>query len=126
MSDKRQRVLMIDDDEQIVEAVQFALEERGYEVIIANDGAAGLMRAERDEPDLILLDVVMPKRSGFAVLEHLSRSQRRTPPIIMLTANDEQRHRDYAESCGASAFLPKPFDLAELVETVDGLLEKSS
>jgi len=124
MNGTRKRILLVDDDEQIIEAVQFALEERGYEVLTASDGAAGLMRAERDEPDLIVLDVVMPKRSGFAVLEHLSRSRHRTPPIIMLTANDEQRHRDYAASCGVAAFIAKPFDIGELMQTVDSLLKK--
>ena len=80
MEASRKRVLIVDDDEQIVEAVQMALEEKGYEVLTAGDGAEGLVRAERDEPDLILLDVVLPKRSGFTVLDHLRRSRFRSEP----------------------------------------------
>jgi DNA-binding response OmpR family regulator len=124
MTGPGKRVLVVDDDEQIVEAVQCALEERGYEVLTAGDGAEGLVRAERDEPDLILLDVVLPKRSGFSVLDHLRRSKFRSKPIIMLTANDEPRHRDFAASCGADAFIAKPFDLGELMARVDALLEQ--
>jgi DNA-binding response OmpR family regulator len=119
----KKRVLIVDDDEQIVEAVQMALEQGGYEVLTARDGAEGLMRAERDEPDLILLDVVLPKRSGFTVLDHLRRSRFRSTPIIMLTANDEQRHRDFAATRGADAFITKPFDMCELLSEIDTLLK---
>ena len=123
MSDSKKRVLVVDDDEEIVESVQLALQERGYEVLIAHDGAEGLVRAERDEPDLILLDIVLPKRSGFTVLDHIRRGHVHPPRIIMLTANDEQRHRDFAASCGADAYIAKPFDMGELLSEVDLLLQ---
>ena len=123
MEMSRKRVLIVDDDEQIVEAVQMALEEKGYDVLTACDGAEGLVRAERDHPDLILLDVVLPKRSGFTVLDHLRRSRFRATPIIMLTANDEQRHRDFAAARGADAFIAKPFDMVELMIEVESLLK---
>lgn len=123
MSDETKRVLVVDDDEQILESVRLALEDHGYEVLTARDGAEGLVRAERDEPDLIVLDVVLPKRSGFTVLDHLRRGPLRTLPIIVLTASDEQRHRDFAASCGADRFLPKPFDMSDLLTEVDRLLK---
>jgi len=123
MSDSKKRVLLVDDNEEILDAVRIALEEHGYEVLTARDGAEGMMRAERDEPDLIVLDVVLPKRSGFSVLDHLRRGHFRVTPIIMLTASDEQRHRDFAASCGANAYISKPFDMGELLSEVDTLLK---
>jgi DNA-binding response OmpR family regulator len=122
MSDSSKRILVVDDDEEILETVQFALQDQGYEVLLAHDGQEGLMRAERDQPDLILLDIIMPKRSGFAVLERLRQSRIRSPRIIMLTANTDPRHREFAESRGADAFLNKPFDMDELLTTVESLL----
>ena len=124
MSDSSKRILVVDDDEEILETVRFALQDQGYEVLLAHDGQEGLMRAERDQPDLILLDIIMPKRSGFAVLERLRQSRLRSPRIIMLTANTDPRHLEFAESRGADAFLNKPFDMDELLATVESLLNK--
>ena len=124
MSDSSKRILVVDDDEEILETVRFALQDQGYEVLLAHDGQEGLMRAERDQPDLILLDIIMPKRSGFAVLERLRQSRIRSPRIIMLTANTDPRHLEFAESRGADAFLNKPFDMDELLATVESLLNK--
>ena len=116
-------VLVVDDNQQNLELLLAYLEDVDCRTISACDGAEGLVRAERDEPDLILLDVVLPKRSGFTVLDHLRRSRFRAPRIIMLTANDEQRHRDFAAARGADAFIAKPFDMAELMSEVDSLLK---
>lgn len=116
------RVLVIDDDQSIVETLQTALRHAGYHVLVARDGAEGLMRAERDAPDLIILDVVMPRRSGFSILERL-RYFRETTPIIIVTGNEEPRHREFAESRGASAFLNKPFAIDDLLATVKKLLK---
>jgi DNA-binding response OmpR family regulator len=122
MADSPKRVLLVDDDADIVEPVRFALQEHGYEVLVASDGSEALMRVERDAPDLILLDVIMPKRSGFSVLERLSRRAGHIPPVIMMSGSAESRHRDYAESQGVSQFLSKPFEMTELLERVDSLL----
>ena len=118
----RKRVLIVEDDEQVLQSVQIALEEEGFEVLTARDGAEGLMRAERDQPDLIVLDVVLPRRSGFTVLERLRQSPFRSPPIIVLSANDEPKHRTFATACGASAFFAKPFDMGDLLGAVHTLL----
>ena len=122
MNEHIKRILLVDDDELILESVKSALEDCGYEVLLARDGAEALMRAERDAPDLILLDVIMPIRSGYSVLDHLHRNRTRTPPVIMMTANEEERFRGYAESRGANAFLQKPFEMSQLLSEVETLL----
>lgn len=122
MSDGMKRVLIVDDDAGIIEVVECALRERGYEVLIARDGDEALKRAERDAPDLIILDLVMPKRSGLTVLKRLKRDRPGAPPIIMLTARDEERHREFAKSLGVSAYLNKPFDIDALMDTVESLI----
>ncbi len=123
MSETRKRVLVVDDDEQVLESVQLALQDRGYEVMLARDGSEALVRAERDEPDLIILDVVMPKRSGFVVLDRIRKSHVRSPRIIMVTANDAPRQREFAESRGIDAFVSKPFDMCSLLNKVDSLMK---
>lgn len=122
MSERTKRILIVDDDATIIEVVDCALRERGFEVLIARDGDEALKRAERDAPDLILLDLVMPKRSGMTVLERLKRDRPGAPPIIMLTARDEERHREFAKSLGVSAYLNKPFDIDTLINTVETLI----
>jgi len=122
MCDPTKRVLLVDDDETIIESVRHALQVHGYEVIVARDGAEALMRVERDAPDLILLDMVMPKRSGFSVLERLDTGNVSVPPVIMMSGNAEERHRNYAASHGVDAFFGKPFDLPDLLARIDSLL----
>ena len=124
MNQQPHRVLLVDDDESILESVRCALAERGYEVLVARDGAEALARAERDAPDLIVLDLVMPKRSGLTVLDRLRARNTTSPRIIMLTANDEARHRDFALSRGVTAFLAKPFEMEELLTEVDAVFEE--
>ncbi len=122
MNTKPKRVLLVDDDQQILESLQFALRERGYEVLLAHDGKEGLIRAERDAPDLVVLDMMMPKRSGFVVLDRLRSSTHRHPKIIMMTGNDDVRHQQFAESRGVDAFIKKPFELQVLLAVVDSLI----
>jgi DNA-binding response OmpR family regulator len=122
-TDETKRVLVVDDDESIVETVRVALTEHGYEVIVARDGAEGLSRAERDAPDLIILDLVMPRRSGLMVLDRLSKTPSRAPHVILLTANDQEKHREFVKTCGVAAFLKKPVDIGDLIARVDSLLQ---
>lgn len=119
------RVLVIDDDRSILEVVEMALTERGYEVLLADDGAEGLARVERDRPDLIILDMVMPRRSGLMVLERLRQWGTQSPRIIVLSASDHPKQREYAMTCGADAFLSKPVDIDVIADQVDSLLSKS-
>jgi DNA-binding response OmpR family regulator len=119
---KRQRVLLVDDDHEIVESVRFALEATGYEVLVARDGNQGLAMAEREDPDLVILDMMMPKRSGFLVLEKLRRTRPVPLRVIMITANEGSRHKAYAEMLGVDDYIRKPFAMDRLMESVKRLL----
>ncbi|MFM8406499.1 MAG: response regulator transcription factor [Pirellulaceae bacterium] len=123
--DQRQpRVLIVDDDFEIIEAVRYALEEQGYEVLVARDGNQGLAMAEQVQPDLMLLDMMMPKRSGFLVLESLHRASLPPMRIIMMTANEGERHKAYAEMLGVDDYLRKPLAIDRLMASVRHWLEE--
>ena len=116
------RVLLVDDDTEIVESMRTVLESRGYEISIARDGNQGLMMAEKDDPDLVVLDMMMPKRSGFLVLEKLRRSRPVPMKVIMITANEGSRHKAYAEMLGVDDYIRKPFAMDRLLASIDKLL----
>jgi len=119
-SDKR--ILIVDDDAEIVESLRYALEAKKYTVLIARDGNQGLAMAEREDPDLVILDMMMPKRSGFLVLEKLRRTRAVPLKVIMITANEGSRHKAYAEMLGVDDYIRKPSAMERLVESVNCLL----
>ena len=123
-SDQPKRILLVDDDAEIVESMRTVLEARGYETLVARDGNQGLAIAERELPDLLILDMMMPKKSGFLVLERLKgkQSKNRNLPCIMITANEGGRHRAYAEMLGVEVYIRKPFAMDKLIGAVDQLL----
>ena len=121
-SAKPQRILLVDDDHEIVESVRYALEANGFEVLVARDGNQGLAMAEREDPDLVILDMMMPKRSGFLVLEKLRRSRPVPLRVIMITANEGSRHTAYAEMLGVDDYIRKPFAMDRLMDSVKRLL----
>jgi DNA-binding response OmpR family regulator len=116
------RILLVDDDQEIVESMRLALESKGYEIIVANDGNQGLAMAEKEDPDLVILDMMMPKRSGFLVLERLRRTRPVPLRIIMITANEGSRHKAYAEMLGVDDYIRKPFAMDRLLASVGRLL----
>jgi DNA-binding response OmpR family regulator len=118
----KKRILLVDDDREIVESMRIALEAGGYEIIIARDGNQGLVMVERDNPDLVILDMMMPKRSGFLVLEKVRRSRPVPLRVIMITANEGSRHKAYAEMLGVDDYIRKPFAMDRLIDSVDRLL----
>ncbi len=118
----RKRILLVDDDREIIESMRIALEGAGYEVLIARDGNQGLALAEREDPDLAILDMMMPKRSGFLVLEKLRRTRPVPLRIIMVTANEGNRHKAYAETLGVDDYIRKPFAMDRLLDSVSRLL----
>ena len=122
MTVRKKRVLIVDDDEEILEFTELAFREHGYEVLVARDGAEALTRAERDAPDLIVLDIIMPRRSGFSVLERLCRGPNGLPRIIVVTADEDERRQEVAKSKGADAYIRKPFDVDRLLEKAAELL----
>jgi DNA-binding response OmpR family regulator len=119
---KKRRVLLVDDDAEIVEAMRYALEAKGYEILVARDGNQGLAMAEREDPDLVILDMMMPKRSGFLVLEKLRRTRPIPMRVIMITANEGSRHKAYAEMLGVDDYIRKPFAMDRLMDSVSRLL----
>ncbi len=116
------RILLVDDDTEIAETMRTALEAAGYQIIVARDGNQGLAMVEREDPDLVILDMMMPKRSGFLVLEWLRRNRRVPTRVIMITANEGSRHKAYAEMLGVDDYIRKPFPMARLIESVGRLL----
>jgi DNA-binding response OmpR family regulator len=98
------------------------LESRGYVVLVARDGNQGAVMAERDAPDLVILDMMMPKRSGFIVLERLRRTKPDPVRVIMITANEGARHKAYAEMLGVDDYIRKPFPMDRLLDSVDRLM----
>lgn len=123
-SDDGKRILLVDDDAEIIESLRLALESNGYTVLVARDGNQGLALTERENPDLVILDMMMPKRSGFLVLEKLRRTRENPPRVIMITANEGSRHKAYAEMLGVDDYLRKPFPMDKLIGSVDRLLGK--
>ena len=118
---KRKRILLVDDDAEIIESLRYALEAKGYDILVARDGNQGLALAERETPDLVILDMMMPKRSGFLVLEKL-RQLELPVKVIMITANEGSRHKAYAEMLGVDDYIRKPFAMDRLVDSVQRLL----
>src|SRR5262245_60438048 len=116
------KVLLVDDDPEIIDAIRYALEAKGFKIFIARDGNQGLAMAESEDPDLVILDMMMPKRSGFLVLEKLRRTRPVPVRVIMITANEGSRHKAYAEMLGVDDYLRKPFAMDKLIDTVQRLL----
>ena len=119
---RNRTILIADDEAEVVQLVRMILEWEGYTVVAAADGLETLERAEMDKPDLILLDVRMPKMSGLTVLEHLSRSETAIP-VIMLSVVTTQPDVRSALQRGAVAYLTKPFELKEMTRLVEQILE---
>ena len=117
-------VLLVDDDRDTLTAIQSALSDLGVNILTASDGNQAVTQADTHHPDLVVLDMMLPKRSGFLVMEKLKRGKKRGEPprIIMITANQGVRHRAYAESLGVDLYLYKPVRMEKLIEAIKGLL----
>lgn len=114
-------VLLVDDDADILSAMQTVIERQGYRVLTASDGNLGLAVAEREAPALVIVDMMMPRKSGFLVLEKLKSRPDGGPRVIMVTANEGSRHRAYAEILGVDDYIRKPFEMSRLLESVQRL-----
>ena len=115
-------ILVIDDNPDILDTVAFALKQAGYDVCTATNGEDGLALAHDTQPALVVLDMMMPKRSGFLVIESLRKDYEYPIKIIMMTANEGERHESYAELLGVDEYLRKPFAMQHLVQRVNELL----
>lgn len=119
-----EKILLVDDEEMIVESIEFALVQEGYEVVKAHDGQEALQQVQLSKPNLIVLDLMLPKLSGLEVCRLLRREQNDIP-IIMLTAKGEEIDRVIGLEVGADDYLIKPFSLRELVARIKALLRRS-
>ena len=111
-------ILIVDDDRELVEGLRAVLERQGYRVMQAHDGHQGKQAIYNQRPDLVILDMMMPRMGGYPVLEHF-RGRTDAPPIIMITANEGSRHKAYAEYLGVIDYIRKPFAMERLLEAVD-------
>ena len=111
------KVLVVDDEQNIVDILRFNLQREGFEVLAAYDGPDGLRQAQTLSPDLILLDVMLPGMDGFHVCEELRKTDPLTP-VIMLTAREEERDRVLGLELGADDYVVKPFSVRELMARV--------
>ena len=118
-----QKILIIDDEQDIVETLQFTLETEGYECHTAFDGEEGLRLAKELFPDLIILDVMMPKMNGFKICRLLKYDNAyKNIPIIMLTARSQDEDKSLGEETGANEYVTKPFELEDIIQKIKGYL----
>ncbi|TAM37529.1 response regulator [bacterium] len=117
--------MIIDDEKDLVDFVKIRLEANDYQVVSACDGEEGLSASAREDPDLILLDILIPKIDGFKVCRELKRSPSTAGiPIIMLTAKDRIEDVKLAKEAGADGYIIKPFDSATLLLSIKDQLDK--
>ncbi len=116
--DDRKLILVVDDDIELSDGLRSVLERQGYRVMQARDGQQGKQMVYQHKPDLIILDMMMPRMGGYPVLEHF-RDKPEAPPIIMITANEGSRHKAYAEYLGVVDYIRKPFAMERLMESVN-------
>src|SRR5947207_838409 len=121
---KDKRILLVDDDNDILISMQAAFEPTGALVETANNGNKAVELAEKHQPDLVVLDMMLPGRSGFLVLEKIkARKPRNSKPfVIMITGNQGARHKMYAESLGVSEYFNKPVKMDKLIASAEKLL----
>jgi DNA-binding response OmpR family regulator len=118
-----QKVLIVEDEPNIAETLRFLLMRAGFEVQIEPDGGRALGRVTGDGADIVILDVMLPNRSGFDILRDLRGTAGPQLPVLMLTAKGQARDRETAEALGVTRFMTKPFSNAELVDAVRSLAE---
>ena len=111
-------ILVVDDDQELSDGLRIVLERQGHRVIQARDGQQGKQLVYQHHPDLVILDMMMPRMGGYPVLEHF-KGKTDAPPIIMITANEGSRHKAYAEYLGVVDYIRKPFAMERLMEAVE-------
>jgi phosphate regulon transcriptional regulator PhoB len=119
------RILIIEDDKDIVELVRYNLDKEGYQTASSGDGATGLAQIKKSPPDLLILDLMLPKLSGLEVCKEIRRQEKLSRlPILMLTARGEEADRVVGLELGADDYVTKPFSPRELVARIKALLRR--
>ena len=118
------RILLVDDDNDVLVSMQAAFEPTGAIIDMAANGNKAVELAEKNQPDLVILDMMLPGRSGFLVLEKIKARKPRNarPFVVMITGNPGKRHQMYAESLGVSEYFTKPVKMDKLIATAERLL----
>ena len=118
------KILIVDDDADIMASIEAAIEDMTPTILRASDGDTAIELADQESPDLVVLDMMLPKRGGLLVMEKLKAGKKRSDPplVVMITGNQGVWHKSYAESLGVSAYLNKPFRMEKLVDTIAALL----
>ena len=120
------RLLVVEDEKDLLEAIKFDLELSGYEVLTAMDGMEGLKKARENNPDLLILDLLLPKMDGYRVCRMLKVEEKTgTIPVIMLTAKTTREDERLGKESGADLYMTKPFDPEKLIENVETLIAGS-
>ena len=117
MASSGKTILVVDDDYELSDGIRAVLENLGHKVLQARDGQQGKQVIYNQRPDLVILDMMMPRMGGYPVLEHF-KDKSDAPPIIMVTANEGSRHKAYAEMLGVVDYLRKPFAMEVMLESV--------
>lgn len=117
------RILVVEDSPAYLQMMQQALESRGFTIVTAEDGEQALEQARRHQPDLILLDVVLPKKSGYQVCRQLkTEAAMKSIPIVMVSSKTQEFDRYWGMKQGADGYLTKPFELGQLLAEVESRL----
>jgi DNA-binding response OmpR family regulator len=118
------KVLIVDDDRDVLESMDAAFQAEGAATQLATDGNEAVRICQEDPPDLVVLDMMLPRRSGFLALEKI-KGKEDSPLVIMVTANEGKRHQAYAESLGVDGYMLKPVPLSRLLNLAAELIEKA-
>jgi DNA-binding response OmpR family regulator len=117
------KILVVDDEQDLVELIKMRLETNGYEVIVAYDGQQGLDKAKKQSPDLIILDLMIPKLDGYKICRMLKFDEKyKKIPIILFTARAQESDKKMGEEVGADAYITKPFEPKLLLEKIEELI----
>jgi DNA-binding response OmpR family regulator len=123
----RPRVLVVDDEPDLVRILEFGLKAAGYAVETASDGQEGLKKARESKPDVILLDLMLPKLDGYKVCRLLKFDERyKHIPIVILSARTQEGDQTLAHEMGANRFLTKPYEFSEILDHIQALLKESA
>jgi len=121
---EKKKILVVDDEVDLVKTIQFSLELEGYKVLVSYNGEDALAQARKENPDLILLDIMLPKLDGYKVCRLLKfDEQYKHIPILMMTAKTQEKDKLMGKETGANEYITKPFDMEELTEKIKAYLK---
>ncbi len=121
---EKKKILVVDDEVDLVKTIQFYLELGGYKVLASYNGEDALNQARKENPDLILLDIMLPKLDGYKVCRLLKFDEKyKHIPILMMTAKTQEKDKLTGKETGANEYITKPFDMEELTEMIKAYLK---